>query len=42
MKGATMASARLTDTRVSKAKAKMKAYTLPDGKGLILYVTHHR
>ena len=34
-----MATARLTDTQVSKTKAKEKAYTLSDGKGLILYVT---
>ena len=34
-----MATAKLTDTHVSKTKPNAKAYTLSDGKGLILYVT---
>jgi integrase len=34
-----MATAKLQDVQVSKAKPKTKAYKLSDGKGLVLYVT---
>jgi len=34
-----MAGAKLSDTQVSKTKAKVKAYKLSDGHGLFLFVT---
>lgn len=34
-----MATSKLQDVQVKKAKAKAKAYKLSDGKGLVLYVT---